>query len=288
VQAGDLNGALRSLAEYQKLAPNDANPIDSAGEVQFYAGHFAEAAQRFMEANAKDKNLLGGAELYRAAVARLLGGDAKGADELWRSYAAEHKDEPIMPIRSAVWLYQSGHPDQALQQLSTYADQSATSKDLAALARSQIAILYMEAGDNVRAREQAAKALAAASAPLVRTVASLSAFVAQPATSAQDWQARAQKAVPSPQQARFRKQLLGYALMFNRMYRDAIPVWKDLYDSASVDQLTESRTMLAYCYLKSGDPGQAAQLIRLGVFPPRSPDPGPESIGLPHYIALRR
>lgn len=287
-EAGDLNGALRSFAEYQKLAPNDANPLDSIGDVQFHAGHFADAAQRFIEANTKDKNLIGGAELYRAAVSRLLAADEKGADELWRSYAAQHKDEPLLPLRSAVWTYQKGQTAQAMKQLADYANQPNAPKDLAALARVQMAILYLDAGDGTQAREETNKALAAASAPAVRTLAGLVAFVCQPRASVEEWQARAQKAVAAPQQIRFRKLLVGYALVFGKSYREAIPVWKELADGATIDQLSESRIMLALCYVQSGERDQAIELARRGIFPPRSPDPGLDTIMLPHYMALRR
>ena len=36
--AKDLSGAREALAQYQKLAPGDANVLDSEGEVSYYAG----------------------------------------------------------------------------------------------------------------------------------------------------------------------------------------------------------------------------------------------------------
>src|SRR5207248_236375 len=36
--AGDLDGAVKTLREYQRTRPMDANPIDSLGDVHFYLG----------------------------------------------------------------------------------------------------------------------------------------------------------------------------------------------------------------------------------------------------------
>src|SRR5207253_1344762 len=70
--AGDLAGARASIEAYRKAAPNDANADDSLGEIHFFAGRYADAERNFVDAYRRNKALVGGHELYRAAVAAFL------------------------------------------------------------------------------------------------------------------------------------------------------------------------------------------------------------------------
>ena len=46
----DLNGARQAIQEYEKLAPEDTNALDSLGEVSFYLGDFDSASKYFQRA----------------------------------------------------------------------------------------------------------------------------------------------------------------------------------------------------------------------------------------------
>jgi Flp pilus assembly protein TadD len=119
--AGDLEAAKRSIEEYRKLQPSDANSLDSLGELNFYEGSFAEAEKLFLQANALNNSALGGGELYRAALCRYLLGDLAKADELARQYLDyrnKHND-PLVAVREAVWLYTSGRKDEARQKVQS-------------------------------------------------------------------------------------------------------------------------------------------------------------------------
>jgi tetratricopeptide (TPR) repeat protein len=106
----NLQGARSALLEYARMAPRDANPLDSLGEVHYYLGAFADAEQYFLQAYDKAPSFLGGAELYKAARARLMTGDVNGADQVFRRYADARKAarDPLLPYREAQWLTLTG------------------------------------------------------------------------------------------------------------------------------------------------------------------------------------
>ncbi len=76
--AKDLSGAREALAQYQKVAPGDANVLDSEGEVSYFRGDFKSAADYFEKAAARNPS-----ELLKAAEARMMTGDLQGADALF-------------------------------------------------------------------------------------------------------------------------------------------------------------------------------------------------------------
>jgi tetratricopeptide (TPR) repeat protein len=113
--AGDVEAAKGSIAQYQKLAPKDANAYDSMGEIYFIDGRFREAEEQFLRAFEMDKSRLGGAEAYRAGIAAFVAGDRTRADADFAKYLAlrkENKDE-LAALREAIWLYTTGRADEA-------------------------------------------------------------------------------------------------------------------------------------------------------------------------------
>jgi len=84
--ANDLDGALKSIDEYRRLAPNDANASDSLGEIYFFFGKFPEAERAFLEAQQKNPAMLGGGDLYRAGLAKSFTADLPGADAHFKKY----------------------------------------------------------------------------------------------------------------------------------------------------------------------------------------------------------
>ena len=84
------------------------------------------------------------------------------------------------------------------------------------------------------------------------------------------------------------RQVLGYALLLSRQYEDAVPVWKAAYDDAVMDAMGEDKVFLAYAYHKAGRNAEAAQLMKTGVLPPKSSDPGVPSLLVPYYLSMRK
>jgi hypothetical protein len=78
--------------------------------VHYYLGAFRDAEQYFLQAYDKDPSFFGGAELYKAARARLMTGDVAGADQIFRRYADARKAarDPLLPYLEAQWLSLTG------------------------------------------------------------------------------------------------------------------------------------------------------------------------------------
>jgi tetratricopeptide (TPR) repeat protein len=118
---GDIAAAERVIEQYRLVRPNDANPLDSLGEIYFYEGRFGDAERLFLQAFELDNGFLGGGALYRAALSRYLLGDSGAADELFRRYleVRRKQQDPLVPLREAVWLYTTGRKAAARHQASS-------------------------------------------------------------------------------------------------------------------------------------------------------------------------
>jgi tetratricopeptide (TPR) repeat protein len=88
--AGDFDAGLAALGRYRQLRPNDANALDSLGDLNFLAGHLREAEELYLQANKKDPNFLPtgpGGDLFKAAMAIAMTGDIAAADDLDKQFA---------------------------------------------------------------------------------------------------------------------------------------------------------------------------------------------------------
>lgn len=124
---GDLAAARKELDEYGRTPSEEANALDSQGEVLFMAGQFAEAEGYFRRAHAKEPARLGGLDLSKAAYAHWLAGDLPGADKIFDEflkYRSEHGDQAVV-WRKAVWEYATGRPDVAKSRLMSATGQIA-------------------------------------------------------------------------------------------------------------------------------------------------------------------
>ncbi|MEI9815017.1 MAG: tetratricopeptide repeat protein [Acidobacteriota bacterium] len=102
---GDLESARKSFTEYAKTPGQEANGLDSLGEVLLMAGQFTEAEGKFKEAHTRNPELLNGGDLMKAAYAHWLGGDLPGADKMMEeyfTYRAQHNDQTVI-WRRALW-----------------------------------------------------------------------------------------------------------------------------------------------------------------------------------------
>jgi tetratricopeptide (TPR) repeat protein len=169
-----LDGARAALLEYRRLAPKGANPLDSLGDVHFHLGAFRDAEKYYLEAHEKDKAFLGGAELYKAARARLMTGDKAGANDIFQRYAAERSaaQDPLGGYRQAQWLYLTGKRAEAVAALTKLAS-SPAAPDVLSLAASQLAIWSLLNGNRDEAAAWTGKAVGAAGSPGSRRLAAL-------------------------------------------------------------------------------------------------------------------
>ena len=223
--AGNYDSAMAALAEYRRLQPNEANPLDSTGDVNYLFRKFGEAAANYLEANKKGPNFEQHGALYKAAWAKFESGDRPAADSLFAQFrAAREKDhDPLLPLISADWLFRTGRRSEAVNSFRT-ALASTKSPVLTVDGYAQLAVWDLIEGDRASAMRDAARAGTdrAASVPAV-----LSRFVSMPPASAAEWQARAEHMFPA-NAGNLRKIALGYALLLDGKKTAALPAWEQI------------------------------------------------------------
>ena len=272
--AGNLDGAVKALREYEKRAPGDANPLDSLGDVHYYLGHFAEAERFYLQAHEKNASFGGGAAGYKAARARLMTGDAAGATEIFRRFADTRRaaGDPQVDFQQAQWSYLSGRIREAEDQASQFAGKTAN-PDTASQAYSQLSVWNLAAGDVTRAREYAARANSKARQPVPRMLAGICGFLAGPPAPVADWRKRAAAQFSGPAGDGAGRYALAYALLFGRHFDAAAGVLRDLNRTASPIAPEQVSILLAWALAETGRFKEAAPLVEtFGI-----PGPGGES-----------
>jgi len=238
---GDLDRSLDALRNYERLQPKQANPIDSQADVNFYAGHYAEAEKLYLAAHAKDPNFLGGAELLKAAQARLATGDVVGADQLFQQYVGplETRHDPAVGLRKAQWKYLTGHRREAVAMLTADPAQSPQSE-------TQLAIWNLSLGDRPAA-ERIAKTMASKPGmpPVLLAMAS---FLSQSPVPAAEWEARARVFGQSP----LRDQFIAYGLVFGREVREALPFLRRSWEQMNPNNEEGMPVLLAWSMMEAG------------------------------------
>jgi tetratricopeptide (TPR) repeat protein len=146
--AGDLQGATGRLQRYRELRPAEANPLDSLGEVYYYFGRLQEAERYLGESHAKSPAFLGAGGLYKAAWARLMMGDRKGADayaqRFWEARAGT--DDPRTARLHAQWDFLAGRRAEAVARIE---------RDPSPAAAAHRAVWALIAGDRATAASYA-------------------------------------------------------------------------------------------------------------------------------------
>ena len=152
--AKDLSGARQALAQFQKLSPEDANALDSAGEVSYMRGDFKSADEYFERAAAKNPS-----ELLKAAEARLMLGDRAERMRCSRSTCDRRPSQRSrwrsLPDGAMGLSHGRGNRLAQMEKLA-----SASDGDLQAFAFSQLAIWKLEMGDSKAAADLANEAVA--------------------------------------------------------------------------------------------------------------------------------
>jgi tetratricopeptide (TPR) repeat protein len=270
-QAGDVDGAMSALRRYAALRPNDANPLDSMGDVHLIAGHLADAGNFYLQAAKKDPNFQNNGALIKAALARLLSGDPSGANHLADQYVAARvaAKDPIVDYRRAQWTWISGRRKAAAQQMGAFAlaNESGPLRDIASRAYAELAIWSLETGDREGAARLAQKALSIAG-PASAGNALVAKFLSQPPASSSEWVVRAEQQFPGPAQNAIKNFSLAYALLVNQQFQPALLLLRQMWETGSATADEGLPVMLAWCYLETGRVKEAAPLLASNPLPP--------------------
>jgi tetratricopeptide (TPR) repeat protein len=259
--AGDASGARSALAYYQLLDPQNPNPLDSLGEVQFFLGQYADAEKSFLRAAEKDPAFLDGIDLLKAAEARLMTGDRNDADKRfhqfldWRGNALH---DPLAPLWRARWDFLSGRRREAMTALASALRHM--SGEARSRAESQYSFWLFASGDSMGARAHADQALQTSQTPASRGLAMLCHFLALPSASADAWTSRANKALGDVP-PRFRESALAYALALDRHSAEAIPLLERVVAASAPGDDGEQRAMLVSALLAVGRRDEAHKLL---------------------------
>jgi Flp pilus assembly protein TadD len=140
--AGEPEKARTEFEEYGKRSGQAVNALDSIGEGMFLNGKFQEAEKAFLGSYQKDPTFFDGAALWKAAHARWLGGDLRGAEALIEQYteARTKAHDPLTAWRRAVWLYETGRREQAVGLLSQPNSQAPDAAPVVAMMQQQLAV----------------------------------------------------------------------------------------------------------------------------------------------------
>ncbi len=249
--AGDADGAVGSLREYQRLAPDNVNPLDSLGEVSFHLGRFADAERYFLECQEKNAVFLGGAALWKAAQASLMLGELARADEHFNRYLEIRRrfHDPIENYRRAQWEYLSGRRRQARQRLAALAAQGG---DEGPYASAQLAVWKLLAGDREGARADALRAAQPSGNPSTRALAGLCVFLTEPPASTEEWALRAERAFPEAAQTSLKRHALAYALLIDGHFRDAALVLKEIFEQFHPAPGGDTPVLMGWALMASG------------------------------------
>ena len=269
-QAGDVDGAMSALRRYAALRPNDANPLDSMGDIHLIAGHLADAGNFYLQAAKKDPNFQNNGALIKAALARLLSGDPSGANHVADQYVAARvaAKDPIVDYRRAQWTWISGRRKAAAQQMGAFAlaNESGPLRDIASRAYAELAIWSLETGDREGAARLAQKALSIAG-PASAGNALVAKFLSQPPASSSEWVVRAEQQFPGPAQNAIKNFSLAYALLVNQQFQPALLLLRQMWETGSATADEGLPVMLAWCNLETGRVKDAAPLLASNPIP---------------------
>jgi tetratricopeptide (TPR) repeat protein len=269
--AQNLAAARRALEHYrQLLPPEEANPLDSLGEVSFYLGDYAGAEHYFLQAHEKNPAEFAGGELIKAAQARLMLGDLPTADTIFHRYLGllQHSQGNLAGYQQAQWEFLTGRRKAALARLEKLAP--ALEGEAQALALCQLSIWKLETGDSKAAADLAGQAVSSARSPRLRNLSAVCRFLAaMPASSS---------GLPAAD---------AYARLFERKFTEAVPMLEGLYRETNPAADAQVRTLLAWAYVESGRMPQAAQLLERAPIPLSSAEPLFADLIFPRYLYLR-
>jgi len=269
---GDVPGGVQALERYQALAPDDPNPIDSTGDVYLLSGHPREAETYYLNAYRKNPKTPGGAELFKAAVARLMTGDVAGATGIHERYLKAIADAPDRnpEMERIEWMWTTGERQEACRQMLAFAraPERASHREMAARAFGELAMWMLLEGDRTGAAQTARNGLEAGGGA-ASADALLAAFLAQPAASAEEWKSRSEKLFRNPGLEAVDQLALACALLIDGEYQPAASILEKLYDDGARTPADEGiPAMLAWALMRSGRQPEAEPLLAFNPIPP--------------------
>lgn len=284
--AGNLGAAVSALERYQRLRPDDANPLDSLGDVYFRFGRLEEAEKYYRQAFEKSPTGAGGLSLEKAAQARLFSGDLAGADAVFNQFiqVRQRAGDPAAEYRRAQWLFLTGRKRSGIQTMESLARQHRLPQ-VVSQAEAQLAVWYLQTGDRSSARQSAEAAAAASPGPagLVAVVR----FLTEPPAPASEWAVRAERAFPQPAEERMKNFALGYALLLGRHFAAAAPLWRQIYRQSNPTSPEGADVLLAWALVESGRWEGVEDLVKMNPFPPASGPTPFASLAFPRIFDLR-
>ncbi len=285
--SGNASGALAAVAEYRRLKPEDPNGFDSEGDIQFYFGHLAESQKAYLAAADLNPTFQDGFDLWKAARVRFMAEGAAVKSPLFDRYIETMKKlgSPWIAYKTAEWQYLNGNQGLAVKTMTDAAD-SASQPVVRSACYAQAALWAVIARDFPRAITWSEKAL---HPPLPSTVvpAAIARFLAQPAASPAEWQARANRSFSGPAASEVRRLALGYSLLLDGRFQEAVPVWKEIYGASSPNDFGP-RYLYAWALLKTGNTAVAEPLLQGNPIPAPGATPSLEPLYFPALLDWRR
>lgn len=211
---GDFNAALDAMKSYAARWPEDVNPLDSTGDVNYLAGRFADAASWYLKAQQKNPQFLAGGDLYKAASAQFRAGDRRKADASFEQFRAARakQNPPAFSLLEADWLARTGREKEAIAMLRRNSN---------AASQTELIVLDLLSHDRAAAAQDSRDLAPQGLGLIVR-------FAALPSASAPEWQARADNMLKGPQGEAIRPFALAVALALDGKKEAALPLWQNI------------------------------------------------------------
>jgi tetratricopeptide (TPR) repeat protein len=84
-----------------------------------------------------------------------------------------------------------------------------------------------------------------------------------------------------------RRQLLGYSLLLQRNYPDAVQLWSEVYNNTSGLEAKDERILLAWAHAGRNNLAEVATLVRAYPLPFSAAEPSPQAILFPRMLFLK-
>lgn len=253
---GDDAGALKSFAEYQRLLPAQANPLDCLGDAHFHFGRFDQAENYYLQAFAKDAAFQGGTDLYKAAQARRMTGDVDGATKLFDRFAQPRRAPTnLIDLLRAEWTYSIGDVETARRQIAQFAESTLIPPPWRAQALAEAAMWDLIAGDRDAALRHSQN-----TPGLIRKIV----------TGETDGDSRAE----------------AFRLLFTKDFAAAAPLWKSIAGESQPTQ-AEPPILYAWTLVETGREAEAAPLVSVFPLPTATVGSGFQALAFPRIFDLR-
>jgi len=273
-RSGDFPAAVDALAQYARLEPDDANALDSLGEIQFMEGKFSEAAKAFLDSYQKNPTFQRSIGLKKAAIAQRMAGDKNAADSLFNKYLDAVNQDPMVPIYRARWQYLSGDAVKAIEAVKAIAADLKSPPNVSSIAALQATVWLLHTGNRTAAA-------AASKSPIA-------VFMSQPSASSSEWALRSETQLNEPATAGAKRLALAYALLLDKQYQEASLVLREIYESNNPDAADNFRELLAWTYVELGKWDEARPLLLTWPVPSSSSDETFECLSYPKSVEIRK